>query len=280
MTLRGALMATIMLGLGGLSLVAWIGIQLPAKQAAVVEPVVPPPATAMILTAARPMRGGDLVKYDDLKPREVVASQIPEGARVDSPEARAELVGSMIRRGLLPAEPLLPADLLRPGDHGFLAAVLRPGMRATTVGVDAVSGTGGLIWPGDHVDVLMTQITDDQTLPASRRASAQTVLGDVRVIAIDRQLMQGATGASTGAEAAHTVTLEVTDVQAGRITLAARLGRLSFLVRAAGATPDTEGVTPPTTWGGDVSSALGEGRSVGRVIRVYHGTADAKELRF
>ncbi len=70
-------------------------------------------------------------------------------------------------------------------------------MRATTVGVDAVSGTAGLIWPGDHVDVLLTQVTEDQTLPASRRASAETVLGDVRVIAIDQQLMQGATGNST-----------------------------------------------------------------------------------
>ncbi|MEJ0045159.1 MAG: RcpC/CpaB family pilus assembly protein [Rhodospirillales bacterium] len=36
---------------------------------------------------------------------------------------------------------------MRPGDHGFLAAVLTPGKRATSVGVDAVSGTAGLIWP-------------------------------------------------------------------------------------------------------------------------------------
>ena len=125
-----------------------------------------------------------------------MASEVPADARADTPAAARELAGSMVRRSLQPQEVLLPADLLRPGDHGFLAAVLRPGMRATTVGVDAVSGTAGLIWPGDHVDVILTQVNEDQSLPAAHRASAETVLADVRVIAIDQQLMQGATGAS------------------------------------------------------------------------------------
>jgi pilus assembly protein CpaB len=186
----------------------------------------------------------------------------------------------MIRRGLRPEEILLPADLLRPGDHGFLAAVLRPGMCAAAVGVDAVSGTAGLIWPGDHVDVLLTQVTDDQTLPAARRASAETVLVDVRVIAIDQQLMEGATGTSTEQGSTHTVTLEVTEPQAEREALAARLGHLSLIVRAADAAPDTHAGVPATTWGGDVSPALNQGRTAGRVMRVYQGTTDGKEFRF
>src|SRR6185312_7948333 len=179
-----------------------------------------------------------------------------------------------------PQELLLPTDVLRPGDHGFLAAVLRPGMRATTVGVDAVSGTAGLIWPGDHVDVLLTQVNDDKTVPASHRASAETVLGDVRVIAIDQQLMQGATGSGTEQASAHTVTLEVTESQAERAALAARLGHLSFIVRAADAPPDTPGSRAKTTWGGDVSPALNQGHTAGRLMRVYQGTTDGKEFRF
>jgi pilus assembly protein CpaB len=186
----------------------------------------------------------------------------------------------MVRRSLQPQEVLLPADVLRPGDHGFLAAVLQPGMRATTVGVDAVSGTAGLIWPGDHVDVLLTQVNDDQTLPAAHRASAETVLGDVRVIAIDQQLMQGATGSSNDQGTTHTVTLEVTEAQARRVALAARLGHLSLIVRAADALPGTQDDKPETTWGGDVSPALNPGRTVGRVIRIYRGTTEDKESRF
>jgi pilus assembly protein CpaB len=170
--------------------------------------------------------------------------------------------------------------VLRPGDHGFLAAVLRPGMRATTVGVDAVSGTAGLIWPGDHVDVVLTQVNDDQTVPAAHRASAETVLGDVRVIAIDQQLMQGASGNTTDQGSTHTVTLEATEAQAERVALAARLGHLSLIVRAADALPDTPDARPETTWGGDVSPALNQGRTAGRVMRVYQGTTDGKEFRF
>jgi pilus assembly protein CpaB len=280
MSLRTALLAAIVLGVGGLGMVAWIGLQLPSKPPAIVEVAPPPPPVTLILVAAHPLRAGSLLKYDDIQQHEVLASEMPAGARTDTPAARAELSGSMIRRGLLPLEALLPEDLLRPGDHGFLAAVLRPGMRATTVGVDAVSGTAGLIWPGDHVDVLLTQVTDDQSLPASRRASAETVLADVRVIAIDQQLMQGATGPTTDQGATHTVTLEATEAQAERAALAARLGHLSLIVRAADATPDTPRDRPATIWGGDVSPALNQGNTAGRVMRVYQGQADGKEFRF
>jgi len=271
-------MAAIVLGLGGLGLVGWIGMQLPAKTLA--EAARAPPAKAQILVAAHPLRAGSLLKYDDIQSNEMPAAEVPAGAHVDTAQARAELVGSMIRRSLQPPDALLPADLLRPGDHGFLAAVLRPGMRASTVGVDAVSGTAGLIWPGDHVDVILTQVTDDKTLPASRRASAEAVLGDVRVIAIDQQLMQGATGTGPEQGTTHTVTLEVTAAQAERVTLAERLGHLSLIVRAADSAPDTKADSPPTTWGGDVSPALNQGRTAGRVLRLYQGTSDGQELRF
>jgi pilus assembly protein CpaB len=282
MSLRTALMVAIVLGIGGLGLVGWIGLHIPAKPPIAAEAAPAPAAKVQILVAAHALRAGSLLKYDDIQPREMLATEKPAGAHDDTSQARADLVGSMVRRSLSPQEVLVPPDLLRPGDHGFLAAVLRPGMRASTVGVDAVSGTAGLIWPGDHVDVLLTQVTDDHTLPASRRASAEAVLGDVRVIAIDQQLMQGATGTSPEqASTTHTVTLEVTEAQAERVTLAERLGHLSLIVRSADAPADTQGTAPSTTWGGDVSAALNETRSrSGRTMRVYLGTTDGKEFRF
>jgi len=280
MSLRTALMAAIVLGFGGIGLVGWIGLQLPARPTAVAEAAPAPPAKVQILAAAHPLRAGSLLKYDDIQSQEILATAAPAGARIDIPQARADLAGSMVRRSLQPQEALLPADLLRPGDHGFLAAVLQPGMRAATVGVDAVSGTAGLIWPGDHVDVLLTQVNEDRTLPAAHRASAEAVLGDVRVIAIDQQLMQGATGSSPEQGTTHTVTLEVTAAQAERVVLAERLGHLSLIVRAAEAAPDTQGVRQSTTWGGDVSPALNQEKAAGRVMRVYQGPSDDKEIRF
>jgi pilus assembly protein CpaB len=280
MSLRTALLTAILLGITGLGMVAWIGLRLPSKPPSVAAALPAPPPSTKILAAAHPLRAGSLLKYDDIDAREVLLSEVPAGARADTSQARAVLAGSMVRRGLRPQEILLPADLLRPGDHGFLAAVLLPGMRATAIGVDAVSGTAGLIWPGDHVDVLLTQVNDDQTLPAARRASAEAVLSDVRVIAIDQQLMEGATGTSTEQGTTHTVTLEVTEEQAERVALAARLGHLSLVVRSADATDNTRTKVPITTWGGDVSPALNQGRAAGRIMRVYQGNSDGKEFRF
>jgi pilus assembly protein CpaB len=278
MPLRTALIAAILLGLGGLGLVAWIGLRLPQK--ATVVDMAPPLSKVMVLVAAHPLRAGSLLKFDDIGPREMIASEVPADARTDTPTSRDELAGSMVRRGLQPLDVLRAADLLRPGDHGFLAAVLRPGMRATTVGVDAVSGTAGLIWPGDHVDVILTQLHEDQSIPAGHRASAETVLADVQVIAIDQQLMQGATAASPDSGAGHTVTLEVTADQAERVALAGRLGHLSLIVRAADSLPSRQTGKPTTTWGGDVSPALDQGHAAARSMRVYHGTTEGQELRF
>ncbi len=72
----------------------------------------------------------------------------------------------------------------------------------------------------------------------------------------------------------------MTEAQAERVALAARLGHLSLIVRAADALPDAQGEKPETTWGGDVSPALNQGRTAGRIMRVYQGTTDGKEFRF
>ncbi|MDE2198906.1 MAG: Flp pilus assembly protein CpaB [Rhodospirillales bacterium] len=283
--LRAILLGVIVLGVGGLAAVGWVTLR-PAPVHRQIVQAPPPPVTVTVLAAARPLRAGSLLKFDDITARAVPASARPAGALADTPAVRAELNGAMLRRSLQAQDVVLPADVLRPGDHGFLAAVLRPGMRATTVGVDAVTGTAGLIWPGDRVDLILTQVQTDAAVPASHRASAEIVLEDVRVIAIDQQLTQGATGSSPERPLARTVTLEVTPGQAERVALADRLGRLALAVRSAAAAPRPAGAPspdaklPPVTWGGDVSAALDQGRPAGQVVRLFQGRDEGKELRF
>jgi pilus assembly protein CpaB len=159
-------------------------------------------------------------------------------------------------------------------------------MRAVTIGVDAITGTAGLIWPGDHVDVLLTHQMDDPNRPVGRRIAAETVLVDVRVIAIDPQLVQGAAPGTADAKPAATVTLEVTSPESERVSVAGRLGKLSLVVRSA-RSPDEDGSPksqPSITWAGDVSPALsGEpviAPPISVVIRVFRGGADGQEYRF
>jgi pilus assembly protein CpaB len=284
MLMRVALIGLILigaLGLGGVALVALSPEEAPAVNAAAPPP---PPAVQAVLVAARPLRPGALVKPEDITVMDFPTATLPAGARPDTRENRAELTGAMIRRALPQGEPLAGTDMLRPGEHGFLAAVLGSGMRAISVGVDQVSGHAGLIWPGDRVDLVLTQALDDQALPLARRIVGETVLADVRIIAVDQQLIQGASGDSADPlRAARTVTLEVTPRGAERVSVASRLGRLSLSLRSAERSPATEGNDEAPTWAGDVSPALrrqGPDTISSSTIRVYLGGSRREEFRF
>jgi pilus assembly protein CpaB len=253
------------------SFVAWTTLHPPAPAAPVIPKVV-------VLAAAQTLRAGTLLKPDDIESREMPETEAPAGARKDTPQFRAELFGAMVRQTLLQHQVVLPADVMRPGDHGFLAAVLTPGRRATSVAVDAVSGTAGLIWPGDHVDLILTQTITDQNLPNGKDTTAETVLKDVRVIAIDRQLVQGGEQNANG-EGTRTVTLEVTPEDVEKVAVAVSLGKLALAVRPVDAAVDTNSGAPHTvTTSHDVSNAYRQTKGPDSIatttVKVYSGTAE------
>lgn len=193
--------------------------------------------TVRVLVAAQPLQTGVLLKDSDLRERELPADQVPDGAIVVGPDALAEVRGAMLRRYLDAGSPLIRGEVLRPRDRGFLAAVLNPGARAVSIGVDARSGASGLISPGDIVDVILTQEFQRGDTPAGRRVVAETVLSAIRVIAVDQQIAQGASSpvVEAGGSAnrvARTVTLQVTSEQSERVAVAERLGQLRLAVRS------------------------------------------------
>lgn len=281
MVLRVVFFALMALGLVGFGTVAWISSRPPPAAAAAAVPE--PPATVAVIAAAHVIHAGSLLRPEDLVAKEIPRKDLGPDSVPDSQDARRGLTGAMVRRGFGKGELIRETDVMHPGDHGFLAAVLQPGARAITVGVDAVTGTAGLIWPGDRVDLILTTVLPDNSAPPGRRVAAQTVASDVRVIAIDQQLVQGATPGGTE-QPARTVTLEVTEQQAERVSVATRLGRLSLAVRSAEAakagTPANQVNT--TVWAKDVSAALDHDPvpTVPRSVRVYSGTGDGKEFHF
>jgi pilus assembly protein CpaB len=292
MLARIALFALMAIGLVGFGVVAWVSLH-PAGAPPQADATVANDKVA-ILVAARPLRAGTLLKPDDLGVESRSDKDVPAGAKTDTPSARADLLGAMVRRNLAKGEVVLDADALNPGDRGFLAAVLGSGMRAVTVGVDAVSGLSGLVWPGDRVDLILTQTQEGTAIPPARRVSGETVLSNARVIAIDRQIMQGATSESPQSQAVRTVTLEVTPSDAERVAVASRLGQLSLSIvavapptgtTAASGSRDLDPVSSQAgngvTWGGDVSSALRGGPTTpGATVRLFQGPSDSKEIHF
>lgn len=192
--------------------------------------------------------------------------------------------------------PILTSAIIHPGDHGFLAAVLAPGMRAVTVGVDAVSGAAGLIWPGDHVDVLLTQTLDDPTVPLGQRIAAEAVLVNVRVIATGQQIVQGSITSADPGKAppvATTVTLEVTPDQAERCEVATHLGPLSLVVHSSEISPvspdrlqstqPNSSALPAPVWADEVSPALSNlhpSPGVVSTVHVFSGSAGDEDFKF
>lgn len=278
MVFRLAFFALMALGLLGFGTVVWVATRPPPPDAATLAAN----ANVTVLVAAHSIRAGVLLKPEDLLAKDISVREAGDDSSLDTSEARAALSGAMVRRSLGPGDVVRMKDVMRQGDHGFLAAVLGPNMRAVSIGVDVITGAAGLIWPGDRIDVVLTQAIGDNTIPLGRRVAAETVLSDVRVIAIDQQLVEGA--APDGAEGkARTVTIEVTAAQVERISVATRLGRLSLSVRSADRTSETPAsILSGTTWASDVSSALGTNVAQGNhnTLHVFTGTADGKEFRF
>jgi pilus assembly protein CpaB len=277
----------IALGLAGLGAVAYVTLSNQPAPTTAADAPPPAPIQVQIIAASRAVRAGALLGSEDLGTKDVLSSEIPAGAQRDSAEARAALRGGMVRHSLEPGQPVLQNDVLNPGDRGFLAAVLTPDMRAVSVGVDAVSGTAGLIWPGDRVDLILTQSIEDQNQPRDRRVASETVLQDLRVIAVDQHLVQGAEAPNGNSATANnrTITLEASPEEAERITVAAKLGRLALAARPALGSDRPATVRQSSgqiVWGGDVSPALQAlpGNKSGAGVRVFRGTQDAVEFKF
>ena len=184
-------------------------------------------------------------------------------------DAGGAMVGAVIIAPVVAGQPVRRGALLAPGQDGFLAAVLRPGFRAVSLAVDAVSGAAGLILPGDRVDLLLTQQLDAEAVASTdpgRRWASETILRNVRVIAVDQKLGSDlAARTAEGAPAvsiARTITLEVPPEGAETIAVARNLGAISLTLRSLivqgpdGERPDAEadGAAPQPTWASDVSA--------------------------
>lgn len=229
----------------------------------------------MVLVAAKPLRTGTLLRAEDVKWQGSSDDAAPAGSvvRPSQEERRANpqldqqtlssVYGAVVRQRVEVGTPILASMIVKPGDRGFLAAVLSPGYRAISVGVTPVSGAAGLIFPGDHVDVLLTQNFKGGEEPLARRSVSETIVSNLRVLATDQRLQQATADPSeANGQVPRTVTLEVLPKQAEMISVASQLGPLSLTLRSVPV--DSESVTDDkkssetveSTWAEDVSPAL------------------------
>ncbi|MDO4937891.1 MAG: Flp pilus assembly protein CpaB [Sutterellaceae bacterium] len=195
--------------------------------------------TVTVAVASRAIDTGDFVLARDIEWKAVSTVDAPQGYFVRSDKNQVSLDGALLKRQLKAGETLQADELILRDDPEFLSAVLRSGMRAFTIQVDNVTGGAGLLRPGNRVDVILSGKFGIGAPGTQAFRSAQTLLTNVRVIAVDKTI--DARGFRTAEETQKgqrpvagtkgTVTLEVTPKAAEILTVARNAGELSLSLR-------------------------------------------------
>ncbi len=196
---------------------------------------------------------------------------IPRDAMLSGAQTSvAALTGQVTRVALQAGEQVTTAKVAATVKDASFAAAVPADKRALSIKVSEVIGTGGLLVPGDHVDVIgvfqvfdkdaatATNLTGSDSGDKPKKFISGVVLQDVEVLAVAQQVPQGvvapeakASSGSVGSTSkkgatdapkdaqpdAKSVTLAVTQQQAEKLFLAEQMGTLRLALRPVGATP-------------------------------------------
>jgi pilus assembly protein CpaB len=233
------------------AIAAQMGGQRPASKPAV-----------QVLVARSAIHTGQLVKPDDLRWQPWPQGNLPPSYIVEGKRPIGDFVGAVARSQFHVGEPIVESDIVMPGSRGFLAAVLKPGLRAVSIPATATSTVSGFIYAGDRVDVLLTHAL---TGPNGQHNATETILRNARVIAMDQKL-DFTPGDKP--DVAKTATLELTAKQTEIVTLAVKMGDLSLVLRSLQDPADEE---RDAASGEDATAELGDSYThdsqVSRVIK-------------
>ena len=222
----------------------------PVAQVARSAPVsVPPPE---VLVAKSQLFEGQFIGPEVLTWQAWPTGPLPASYLVQGKVRPTDLVGAVVRARVTAGQPITFDQVVRPGERGFMAAVLTPGNRAVTVNVNASTGSAGFIFPGDHVDLILTMTV--QSSGGVNRHVSETILRNVRVVGMDQSFTDGRKDDKAELAVPRTATLDVTPKQAESVSVASELGVMSLSLRSLGGNDVDPGAASVTrTWDTEVT---------------------------
>lgn len=208
----------------GLAALAVRSTTTPPPQQAEAAPAVP---MQQVLVAKETITMGRFVRAEtDLAWAEWPADKVQAPPYITNDTAQLDTYnGSVARRTIFAGEPIMQGAVVKPGEGGFLSAVLAPGARAVSLPVDATTGNAGFIFPGDQVDLILTHAIKSMS---GESFASETFVENVRVLAVDQML----DNPENKALLAKTVTLEVSPRQAEAVNVALEMGKISLALRS------------------------------------------------
>ncbi len=194
--------------------------------------------TTKVVVAASQLHFGNKVRREHLRVVDWPTAAVPEGSflgiddilgkeerdkdgKVKAPKDRVVL------RTIEINEPILKSKITGFGGRASLSTLIAPGMRATTIRVNDITGVAGFVLPGDRVDILLTRDPTGGGRRGGSNLQTDVFLQNMKVLAI----AQDANENRNKPTVVKAVTLEVTPVQAQKLTLAQKLGSLSLALR-------------------------------------------------
>lgn len=224
--MRGKPLALLALSLG-CGLVASIGVtQVISKRQT--EAPAPSIETQSIFVALDDISLGEPLTAGVLKLEPWPKGKIPDGAFTQI----EELEGRRARTRFFAGEPIIERKLLKQGENsGGISPLIPKGLRVVSVKVDQVSGGGGLILPGDRVDVVV--YLSQAIARGIPETSTRTVLQDIKVFAVNDQFhLDADVSDKRSITNAQTVSLLVTPAQAQKVMLAGEMGQIRLVLRS------------------------------------------------
>jgi pilus assembly protein CpaB len=229
MLLVGALVIAAITAIMAKNMFAGAGAE--QAQAAAATPAVP--LGPKVLVARKELPVGTMIDAESLTfqpwPKEMMQSAYYTEGQPDSDMSK--LLGTVVRYPITAGQPMTRGALVGPKDRGFLAAALGPGMRAITVPVNATTGVAGFVFPGDRVDIMLTQEVAGGGDGAALKVT-ETVVRNVRVLATDQRTDSKGEDGQTLVKTFSNVTFEATPRISEKIAVAQSVGQLSLTLRS------------------------------------------------
>jgi pilus assembly protein CpaB len=190
------------------------------------------PAGPEVLVATRALPFGTIIDAEALRFQPWPEGLVQQAYFIkggDTGANPADLIGTVVRNEITAGQPITLGSLIKPGERGFLAAALGPGMRAVTVSVSNTSGVAGFVFPGDRVDLVLTHEVAGE---GNSLKVSETILRNVRVLATDQRMTAQDADGKPVVQSTSTVTLEATPRIAEKIAVAQTIGQLSLSLRS------------------------------------------------